>query len=85
MYCIPKHSLKVLLDLFGAVTIVSLNEKNYLGINLDRAVCGPVMLTLHYLLCTLHNCWLQLSVPQGTLVCVWESFRLRRLRILFSL
>ena len=29
-----------------------------------------------------------LSVPQGTLVCVWESFRLRRLRrlrILFSL
>ena len=33
----------------------------------------------------------ELSVPQGTLVCVWESFwlrrlrRLRRLRILFSL
>ena len=29
-----------------------------------------------------------LSVPQGTLVCVWEGFRLRRLRrlrILFSL
>ena len=26
-----------------------------------------------------------LSVPQGTLVCVWETFRLRRLRILFSL
>ena len=26
-----------------------------------------------------------LSVLQGTLVCVWESFRLRRLRILFSL
>ena len=26
-----------------------------------------------------------LSVPQGMLVCVWESFRLRRLRILFSL
>ena len=26
-----------------------------------------------------------LSVPQGTLVCVWESFRLHRLRILFSL
>ena len=31
---------------------------------------------------------LLLSVPQGTLVCVWETFRLRRLhrlRILFSL
>ena len=26
-----------------------------------------------------------LSVPQGTLVCVWETFRLCRLRILFSL
>ena len=26
-----------------------------------------------------------LSVPCGTLVCVWETFRLRRLRILFSL
>ena len=26
-----------------------------------------------------------LSVPQGTLVCVWETSRLRRLLILFSL
>ena len=29
--------------------------------------------------------FVSLSVPQGTLVCVWESFRLRGLRILFSL
>ena len=28
---------------------------------------------------------LLLSVSQGMLVCVWETFRLRRLRILFSL
>ena len=29
--------------------------------------------------------YIYLSVPCGTLVCVWETFRLRRLRILFSL
>ena len=27
----------------------------------------------------------ELSVPQGMLLLVWETFRLRRLRILFSL
>ena len=34
---------------------------------------------------TIENEEISLSVPQGTLVCVWENFRLRRLRILFSL
>ena len=36
----------------------------------------------------LKSAYSSLSVPQGMLVCVWESFRLRRLRrlrILFSL
>ena len=34
-------------------------------------------------ICTLKRSLL--SVPCGTLVCVWETVRLRRLRILFSL
>ena len=33
----------------------------------------------------LKSAYNSLSVPQGTLLCVWESFWLRRLRILFSL
>ena len=44
----------------------------------DKPILGP----------SSHNTSEELSVPCGTLVCVWETFRLRRLRrlrILFSL
>ena len=69
---------------------------NYHLLYFCTALSLIIMLSSHYYLyksktlsqltqCPFTGTLLLLSVPQGTLVCVWESFRLRRLRILFSL